>query len=577
MDISSKNEEEKKKNKNKNKILVCGLISGILTKTLFAPFDRIKLFYQIQPMFNQYKKEEKRNLEKEKHNYHNKKVAILNHNIILKNATNVENKLKSNNQQNLCFSKNDDKTKLRFHLVKRQNVMFLNFKKKINSLKGINKNKNQINKLNKINHHHDHNHNHPHNNNNNYSYNYYRMIQNQNIKHDFFSTYNKKVGTKNINKYIPSYYNIHNSPHKMCKKILLNYYPNINHIHNNIKHMKHIKHIKLVNKNYKNLYRNRNNNITYNFGKQIKYIQRSYIKNQQASIKYRNIIQSFFFIIKEEGVLGLWKGNFVNTIRGGIVYSAKFGTNDIIKDKLKKAKIKQKNVYNNNNNNNNNGMDIQNSCQNNSNILTNNTFNYYESITAGYISGIIQKTLSYPLDLLSIRMALGVNEKYLTNNNHILYKKKSIMEMIYEIIQKEGFSGFYKGYIPTLLTGVPYVTLQMLFFDFYKNIFQTYSSNHYNNIPTLALYSSLAGSLSNLTSLIIVFPGDTVRKRMMNNGIDNKNYIYKNTLHCIKNIYYLEGIRNFYHGLFPSMLKCIPSGAIQFMSYEILKHLVSKN
>ncbi|CAC9699289.1 mitochondrial carrier protein, putative [Plasmodium sp. DRC-Itaito] len=569
MEISNKNEEEKKKNKNKNKILVCGLISGILTKTLFAPFDRIKLFYQIQPMFNQYKKEEKENLEKEKHKYHNKKVSILNHNIILKNAKNVENKLKSSNKQNLYFTKNDDKKKLGCNLFKRQNVMFLNFKKKINSLKGINKSKNKINKLKKIN-----------NNNNNYYYyfyNYYRMTQNQNVKHDFFSTYINKVGTKNINKYIPSYYNIPNSPHKMCKKILLNYYPSKYHINNN---MKHIKYIKLVNKNYKNLYRNRNNNITYNFGKQIKYIQRSYIQNQQSSIKYRNIIQSFFFIIKEEGVLGLWKGNFVNTIRGGIVYSAKFGTNDIIKDKLKKSKIKQKNAYNNNNNNNNNNMDTQDSFQNNSNISTNktkNTFNYYESITAGYISGIIQKTVSYPLDLLSIRMALGVNEKYLTNNNDTLYKKKSIIEMIYEIIKKEGFCGFYKGYIPTLLTGVPYVTLQMLFFDIYKNIFQIYSSNHYNNIPTLALYSSLAGSLSNLTSLIIVFPGDTVRKRMMNNGIDNKNYIYKNTLHCIKNIYYAEGIRNFYHGLFPSMLKCIPSGAIQFMSYEILKHLVSKN
>ncbi|SOV24719.1 mitochondrial carrier protein, putative [Plasmodium sp. DRC-Itaito] len=557
MEISNKNEEEKKKNKNKNKILVCGLISGILTKTLFAPFDRIKLFYQIQPMFNQYKKEEKINIEKQKQNYHNKKVSILNHNIILKKKSNVENKLKSNNEPDLCISKNYEKKKLRYNLVKRQNVVFLNFKKKINSLKGINKSKNKINN----------------NNNNNYYYyyNYCRATKNQNAKHDFFSTYIKKVGKKNTNKYIPSYYNIYNSPHKMCKKILLNYYPNINHIKHN---MNHIKHIKLVNKNYKNLYGNRNDSITYNWGKQIKSIPRSYIKNQQSSIKYRNIIQSFFFIIKEEGVLGLWKGNFVNTIRGGIVYSAKFGTNDIIKDKLKKSKIKEKkNIYNN--------MDTQETYQNNNNNISinknKNTFNYYESITAGYISGIIQKTVSYPLDLLSIRMALGVNEKYLTNNSDTLYKKKSLIKMIYEIIQKEGFSGFYKGYIPTLLTGVPYVTLQMLFFDFYKNLFQTYSSNHYNNIPTLALYSSLAGSLSNLTSLIIVFPGDTVRKRMMNNGIDNKNYIYKNTIHCIKNIYYVEGIRNFYHGLFPSMLKCIPSGAIQFMSYEILKHLVSKN
>ncbi|GAB67097.1 mitochondrial carrier protein [Plasmodium cynomolgi strain B] len=203
-------------------------------------------------------------------------------------------------------------------------------------------------------------------------------------------------------------------------------------------------------------------------------------------------------------------------------------------------------------------------------------FNYYESVIAGYASGIIQKTLSYPLDLLSIRVALGINEKYLRNNSSMFNQKKSILGIIREINSNEGFAGFFKGYLPTLLTGVPYVTLQMLFFDFYKNIFQNYFPNKSNSLSSVAIYSSIAGSLSNLSSLIIVFPGDTVRKRMMNNGIDNRNYIYKNTIHCIKNIYHCEGLRNFYYGLFPSMLKSIPSGAIQFMSYEILKHMMSQ-
>ncbi|KMZ79590.1 mitochondrial carrier protein [Plasmodium vivax India VII] len=460
MEAKLNNEEEKKR--NKNTILVCGLVSGLVTKTLFAPFDRIKLFYQIQPMFHHYK-------ERGKDDSKGKKK---------KRITSSKSLLLSGVDQSASIQTGTIESDLkRKRLAQNENVHLRNLKNTINQ-----------------------------------------------IIHNIF----KKI--------------LHSHQNRT----------NINNVSNNYP---------LLNINYHVKHALRSKSIC---------LSRATLSASQP-VKYQSIIQSFLFIMKEEGILGLWKGNLINTVRGGIVYSAKFGTNDLIKEKYKKKKKDDSaalEVFPK-------GLTTKNDAKKNDQLVRKN-FNYYESVIAGYASGIIQKTLSYPLDLLSIRVALGINEKYLRNSNSMFNQKKSILGIIREINSNEGFAGFFKGYLPTLLTGVPYVTLQMLFFDFYKNIFQNYFPHKSNSLSSVAIYSSVAGSLSNLSSLVIVFPGDTVRKRMMNNGIDNKNYIYKNTIHCIKNIYHCEGVRNFYYGLFPSMLKSIPSGAIQFMSYEILKHMMSQ-
>ncbi|VWU49729.1 mitochondrial carrier protein, putative [Hepatocystis sp. ex Piliocolobus tephrosceles] len=505
-----KNEKEKKKNNNNQKqVMLCGLFSGIITKAVFAPFDRIKLFYQIQPMFAQVKKNEKKTRHKK----------LNSSNFMYKNGCNTKNILF--NDLNKTDTKNKqyiNNIKLNHNkYVKNKNIVFNNFQTyltiiKNNNIVNNNRKKQRLKRINTIN---------------------YGSISNTASKLYSYPT---------------------NSLHSILKKFSFDYRVNTLYLNN-------------LCKTYTLL--NTNSIIKNIIKKKTMFLKKA--KNTNQAIKYQTILQSIGFIIKEEGLLGLWKGNFVNTVRGGVVYASKFGTNDLIKDRYKAGKIKKETG----------SIHLKPKYDTVEGYKNDNTqhkqekikFNYYESVIAGYAAGITQKTLSYPLDLLSIRVALGINEKYLTADKS-LYQKKSVFQIIREIKNNEGFKGFFKGYVPTLLTGVPYVTLQMLFFDLYKNIFTNYFTHSYNSIGSVALYSSLAGSLSNITSVLIVFPGDTVRKRMMNNGIDNKNYIYKNTLHCIKNIYYQEGLRNFYYGLFPSMLKALPSGAIQFMSYEMLKYML---
>ncbi|CDJ39075.1 hypothetical protein, conserved [Eimeria tenella] len=71
----------------------------------------------------------------------------------------------------------------------------------------------------------------------------------------------------------------------------------------------------------------------------------------------------------------------------------------------------------------------------------------------------------------------------------------------------------------------------------------------------------------------IVFPFDTIRKRLMNDGIDGRPKLYSSTLSCFNAIRHTEGFRAFYYGIWPATLRSIPAGAIQFASYELMKEL----
>lgn len=291
------------------------------------------------------------------------------------------------------------------------------------------------------------------------------------------------------------------------------------------------------------------------------FMQANAESNEAAkSFKYRGVYRTAEKIIQEEGIKGLWRGNMMNTVRGGICYATKFGINDEAKERLNMCTALQRWLL----------KRVENSSDP---ARTNAQNNVILSMLSGASAGMLQKSFSYPLDVMSVRMALGINTQVLSTN----CSYNGIADCFTKILRTEGVRGFFKGFFPTLCTGVPYVALQLTFFDFYKK--RLLASLDYDkdllNIKQVAFISSLAGSAAGFTALSIVFPGDTVRKRMMNNAISSEKQLYKNARHCIRHIMRKEGVAAFYYGMFPSLLKSLPSGALQFLMYEILKHLMS--
>ena len=69
----------------------------------------------------------------------------------------------------------------------------------------------------------------------------------------------------------------------------------------------------------------------------------------------------------------------------------------------------------------------------------------------------------------------------------------------------------------------------------------------------------------------LVFPGDTVRRQMQTNGNGGAPRIYKNSFDAFRKIYQREGIKGYYRGLETAVIRTIPSAAIQFASYDLIK------
>ena len=123
----------------------------------------------------------------------------------------------------------------------------------------------------------------------------------------------------------------------------------------------------------------------------------------------------------------------------------------------------------------------------------------------------------------------------------------------------------YKGIVPTLLSGAPYVGMQMSFYEVFKRFTPKSDS------PTVsALYSLLPGTSAGVLAQTITYPGDTVRRRMQTDGAGGRPQQYSGLMDCCRQIARKEGIGGFFQGLRTNIIRCIPGAGIQFFAYEAI-------
>lgn len=179
------------------------------------------------------------------------------------------------------------------------------------------------------------------------------------------------------------------------------------------------------------------------------------------------------------------------------------------------------------------------------------------SLLTGGAAGLTTVVLLYPLDL--VRARLGGTSKASRYNG--------VMQTLRLTFREEGIRGLYRGMGPTLLGTPTYTGLKFAVFDMLM-------SRHEGSLEEVSIGSkALYGGMAGFTASLIQYPNDTVRRRLQMQGMDGAPMIYKHAIDCWRQIYRKEGIGSFYRGLSPALLRTIPSTAIQFTSYNILKHL----
>ncbi|KAE9611046.1 putative mitochondrial carrier protein [Lupinus albus] len=238
---------------------------------------------------------------------------------------------------------------------------------------------------------------------------------------------------------------------------------------------------------------------------------------QESAKKTISLVEAVTVIGKEEGIKGYWKGNLPQVIRV-IPYSAvQLFAYEIYK-KIFRGK--------------------------------NGELSVVGRLAAGAFAGMTSTFITYPLDVLRLRLAVEPG-------------CRSMSEVALSMLKEEGFASFYYGLGPSLIGIAPYIAVNFCVFDLLK---KSLPEKYQKRTETSLLTAVLSASLATLTC----YPLDTVRRQMQLKGTP-----YKTVLDAISGIVARDGVIGLYRGFVPNALKNLPNSSIRLTTYDIVKRLIA--
>ena len=141
----------------------------------------------------------------------------------------------------------------------------------------------------------------------------------------------------------------------------------------------------------------------------------------------------------------------------------------------------------------------------------------------------------------------------------------SIIDGTQQIYQSEGISGFYRGLVPSLF-GVTHGAVQFMAYEQLK----TYRAKKLSGgqIDLSAGDYLVLSGLAKIIAGSTTYPYQVVRARLQ---MYNADATYKSARDVVGQIWRKEGLRGFYKGLGPNLLRVLPSTWVTFLVYEKTK------
>ncbi|XP_028764353.1 probable envelope ADP,ATP carrier protein, chloroplastic isoform X2 [Neltuma alba] len=186
---------------------------------------------------------------------------------------------------------------------------------------------------------------------------------------------------------------------------------------------------------------------------------------QESAKKAIGFIEATTLIAKEEGIKGYWKGNLPQVIRI-IPYSAV----QLFAYETYKKIFRGKN----------------------------GELSVFGRLAAGAFAGMTSTFITYPLDVLRLRLAVEPGYRTMT-------------EVALGMLRDEGFASFYYGLGPSLIGIAPYIAVNFCVFDLLK---KSLPEKYQKRTETSLLTAVLSASLATITC----YPLDTVRRQMQIKG-----------------------------------------------------------
>lgn len=175
-----------------------------------------------------------------------------------------------------------------------------------------------------------------------------------------------------------------------------------------------------------------------------------------------------------------------------------------------------------------------------------------------------------PIDFFKTQMQIQIvkskaNPEYVPEFN-------GFIDCVKKVIKANGLKGAYQGFIPHLMRNVPGGSVHLGSFEVIRNYYAKKYNVTVQELP--ASITMLAGSIGGVLFWIIFFPFDVVKSTIQGDSPFKEKRKYRGMFDAYKQMWAEEGIKRFYKGLVPCMLRAIPANAVLLLtSSYISEHL----
>lgn len=261
--------------------------------------------------------------------------------------------------------------------------------------------------------------------------------------------------------------------------------------------------------------------------------------------KYKGMFPTIAKMYKEDGWRGMFRGNLLNCIRI-FPYSA---VQYAVFEKCKHA-IRQ---------------------QTNGNILPT-----LERLISGSIGGIVSVYVTYPLDLIRVRLTILRASMASMGHSQLSYSTSSnlVWGAFKEVVKNEGgIRALYKGVVPTTLGVAPFVAINFTLYEKLRE-FMAESPRDFSN----PLWKLSAGAFSSFFGGVIIYPLDVLRRRyqVASMGGGEMGFQYRSVAHALVSVFTELGFFGAYRGLTANLYKIVPSVAVTWLCYDTIKEWIAQ-
>lgn len=257
----------------------------------------------------------------------------------------------------------------------------------------------------------------------------------------------------------------------------------------------------------------------------------------------KHLVELIQSIAATQGIKGFWKGNFVNILRTAPFKAINFYAYDKYRSELLK-------------------------------LTGNKEATNYERFIAGAAAGITATILCIPMDTIRTKMVAPGGEAL-----------GGVIGAFRHMIQTEGFFSLYKGLVPSIISMAP---SGAVFYGIYDLLKSTYlhspkgrkrlqqmkdSEQELNALEQMELgtvRTLIYGAVAGCCAEAATYPFEVVRRQLQLQVRATKMSAVATFLNIVEQ----GGIPALYAGLTPSLLQVLPSAAISYFVYELMKIVI---